>query len=98
MCNERARHAELVANVPDQVLEVRPSLSVDGCEWLVHEQRLGLVGQRSCDRDTLLHPARELPWVKRLAPRKTDARERAESALPSLWLWPHPDDGGDGGR
>ena len=51
------------AHAQDQVLQVEARLRVDGRERLVHQQQLGLVGQRAGDGDPLLHPAGQLPRV-----------------------------------
>ena len=52
--------------VPDpQQLEVQPLTRhlVQGTEGLVHQQQRRIERKRPGDRDPLLHPARELPWV-----------------------------------
>ena len=53
----------LLPHLEDQVLQVGAGLRVDRGERLVHQQDLGLVGQRAGDRHALLHAARELPRV-----------------------------------
>ena len=54
---------ELAVQRADQVLQVGAGLRVDRGERLVHEQHLGLVGDRAGDRHALLHAAGELPRV-----------------------------------
>ena len=56
--------AQLRLDVQQQVLELCPGLRVDGGEGLVHHQQPWVAGERSGDRDPLLHPARHLPGVQ----------------------------------
>jgi hypothetical protein len=38
-------------------------LGVERAQGFVHQQHLGVVGERPRDADALFHPARELRWV-----------------------------------
>ena len=80
--------AEVVADLQDEVLEVGAGLRVDRGERLVHEQQLGLVGQRAGDGDALLHAAGELPRVAVADVGQPDRRERLLD--PRLALAPSP--------
>jgi hypothetical protein len=41
----------------------KSSRSARVCAWFVHEQELGLVGERPRDGNALLHSAGQLPWI-----------------------------------
>ena len=50
-------------DIANQILQVGSCLSINCREGLVHEKNLGLIGDGSCDRNSLLHAARKLPRV-----------------------------------
>src|SRR5947209_1585124 len=59
----RDEHDRLASGSPDAqyfVLQQLSCLRVKGCERLVHQQDVGVVGETAGDRDPLLHPTREL--------------------------------------
>src|SRR5215211_6098061 len=87
--HEQHGHAELLADAQHEVLQVAARLRVDGRERLVHQQDLGLVGERPRDRHPLLHAARQLPRVAVDEARKADRLDRLldeprRLALPEL--------------
>src|SRR6185295_2309418 len=54
------------------VLQRAPGLGVERAERLIHQQDLGIGGERPGDRDALLHAAREYVRIAILEPAKAD--------------------------
>src|SRR5262245_44351521 len=52
--------ARATPDVEQERLHLIPRLHIERREWLVHQQNLRAYAQRPCDRDPLLHAAREL--------------------------------------
>ena len=77
--------------VPDaQQLEVQPLTRhlVQGAERLVHQQQRRVERERAGDRDPLLHPAGELPWVVVLEALELDQLEQLPYARRTLLAAP----------
>src|SRR4051812_49150317 len=74
--DEQDGDAVFLAHAQHEVLEVAAGLCVHRRERLVHEQDRGLIGERSRDRDALLHAAGQLPRVVVDEPRQADRLER----------------------
>src|SRR6267143_6884860 len=58
--HEENRQAALLPQTLELLVKQVPRDRVEGGERLIHEQHVGLLGQRSSQRDTLLHAARKL--------------------------------------
>src|SRR5437763_15636505 len=82
--HEEDRDAVLIAYLEDHILEITACLRVDRRERLVHQQDRRLVRECTCDRDALLHPARELPRVMIDEARQADRFERLLGELTAL--------------
>ena len=77
-------HHRLALGLPDaqqQFLHQNPGLVVQRTEGLVHEQDLGIVGQRTRDRRALLHAARQLLGVVILEPAQAHLGNEVVAAL-----------------
>ena len=61
--DEDDRAPVLLPDLGQEPLRARPGEGVERAERLVHEQHVGVVGERAGDGDALLHPARELARV-----------------------------------
>ena len=83
---DRVRHEDDggARRLPDpEQLEVEPVARhlVEGAERLVHQDQGRVERERPGDRDTLLHPAGELPRVVALEPGQLDELEQLLDAL-----------------
>ena len=61
------------------LLHDRPGLRVEGGQRLVHEEHLGIVGQRAGDPHPLLHAARELVRIVPGEPGESDERQHSRA-------------------
>ena len=68
------------------LLELAPDQRVEGRERLVHQQDLGVRGERTGEPDPLLHPARQLAREAVLVSVEVDEAEAALGDLPALRL------------
>ena len=69
------RLVRLLADVHQVFLENLAGLVVERPEWLVHQQNLGVVGQRPRDGDALFHPAGEFLRILLLVTVQADASD-----------------------
>ncbi len=72
MGDENHRLLFVVEQSDEVFLELAPCLLVDRREGLVHEQHVGVDGQRAGEPDALAHAAGELVGIAILEPRQTD--------------------------
>src|SRR5712692_1052076 len=82
--HEEDRALDLLPQLVDEVLHAEAGLHVEGAEGLVHEDDLGLHGQRARDRHALPHASRELARIlllRALEPHFLDPRSRHPLAL-----------------
>ena len=58
--HEHDRRFRLSADTHEFCLHPFSRHLIEGAEWFVHEEQFRALGERTSDRDALLHPAREL--------------------------------------
>ena len=84
MGHEDHRAAGLLPDLQELQVETLPRHLVERAEGLVHQQEGRVERERTCDRDPLLHPARELPGPARLEPAELHQLEHLlHASLPS---------------
>ena len=79
--HEDDRRARLLPDAQELHVDPLAGHLVEGAERLVHEQQRRVERECACDRDALLHAARELPRAARLEAGQLDELEHLPDAL-----------------
>ena len=89
--DEQGGLVQLLGELEELVLQLAPDQGIEGAEGLVHEEHVGVRGERAREPHPLLHAAGELGRKTVLEAVETDHREHALGDLPAAQLRLAPD-------